>query len=252
MTDEENARLSEKMKDLYFEYTKIRPIIKKYHEKITKNELKQEELSSQNAEISRNINKFDKLSKEISNILKENYENQQHLEPFYSKLNSEYKNNNENYKKMIIEIERKCQSVGIEILDDTENKKNNFQRQDSMFESIQIGTGKLMDRKKLLEERDKELREAQIVAAQIKDVAQDMNKKVQQDNEAFDQIDDNVNQMETNVDSAVKNIQDIRNMQKTHGKRLCCICWMIIFVVFSLVAVIVGLFWDSIKKLINK
>ena len=73
MTDEENARLSEKMKYLYFEYTKIRPIIKKYHEKITKNELKQEELSSQNAEISRNINKFDKLSKEISNILKENY-----------------------------------------------------------------------------------------------------------------------------------------------------------------------------------
>ena len=147
---------------------------------------------------------------------------------------------------MIISIERKCQNLGINL--DEEEKNQNFKRNDTLTESIQIGTGKLMDRKKMLEERDQELRKAQEVAAQIKDVAIDMNQKVQKDNEAFDAIEENVDVMSGNIDSAVKDIKEIQESQKDRGKCICKISIFIILVVVVLGLIVFGLLYDKLFK----
>lgn len=238
------SNLTDKIQNLYLDYTKIKPIIKKTYDQVMKDDFSKE-YYSKNMEITRNLNKYDNLKKEIEKILNENKNNSK-LEPYYSKLNKEFKNNDENYKNMIISIERKCQNLGINL--DEEEKNQNFKRNDTLTESIQIGTGKLMDRKKMLEERDQELRKAQEVAAQIKDVAIDMNQKVQKDNEAFDAIEENVDVMSGNIDSAVKDIKEIQESQKDRGKCICKISIFIILVVVVLGLIVFGLLYDKLFK----
>ena len=238
------SNLTYKIQNLYLDYTKIKPIIKKTYDQVMKDDFSKE-YYSKNMEITRNLNKYDNLKKEIEKILNENKNNSK-LEPYYSKLNKEFKNNDENYKNMIISIERKCQNLGINL--DEEEKNQNFKRNDTLTESIQIGTGKLMDRKKMLEERDQELRKAQEVAAQIKDVAIDMNQKVQKDNEAFDAIEENVDVMSGNIDSAVKDIKEIQESQKDRGKCICKISIFIILVVVVLGLIVFGLLYDKLFK----
>ena len=238
------SNLTDKIQNLYLDYTKIKPIIKKTYDQVMKDDFSKE-YYSKNMEITRNLNKYDNLKKEIEKILNENKNNSK-LEPYYSKLNKEFKNNDENYKNMIISIERKCQNLGINL--DEEEKNQNFKRNDTLTESIQIGTGKLMDRKKMLEERDQELRKAQEVAAQIKDVAIDMNQKVQKDNEAFDAIEENVDVMSGNIDSAVKDIKEIQESQKDRGKCICKISIFIILVVVVLGLIVFGLIYDKLFK----
>lgn len=238
------SNLTDKIQNLYLDYTKIKPIIKKTYDQVMKDDFSKE-YYSKNMEITRNLNKYDNLKKEIEKILNENKNNSK-LEPYYSKLNKEFKNNDENYKNMIISIERKCQNLGINL--DEEEKNQNFKRNDTLTESIQIGTGKLMDRKKMLEERDQELRKAQEVAAQIKDVAIDMNQKVQKDNEAFDAIEENVDVMSGNIDSAVKDIREIQESQKDRGKCICKISIFIILVVVVLGLIVFGLLYDKLFK----
>lgn len=238
------SNLTDKIQNLYLDYTKIKPIIKKTYDQVMKDDFSKE-YYSKNMEITRNLNKYDNLKKEIEKILNENKNNSK-LEPYYSKLNKEFKSNDENYKNMIISIERKCQNLGINL--DEEEKNQNFKRNDTLTESIQIGTGKLMDRKKMLEERDQELRKAQEVAAQIKDVAIDMNQKVQKDNEAFDAIEENVDVMSGNIDSAVKDIKEIQESQKDRGKCICKISIFIILVVVVLGLIVFGLLYDKLFK----
>lgn len=238
------SNLTDKIQNLYLDYTKIKPIIKKTYDQVMKDDFSKE-YYSKNMEITRNLNKYDNLKKEIEKILNENKNNSK-LEPYYSKLNKEFKNNDENYKNMIISIETKCQNLGINL--DEEEKNQNFKRNDTLTESIQIGTGKLMDRKKMLEERDQELRKAQEVAAQIKDVAIDMNQKVQKDNEAFDAIEENVDVMSGNIDSAVKDIKEIQESQKDRGKCICKISIFIILVVVVLGLIVFGLLYDKLFK----
>ena len=238
------SNLTDKIQNLYLDYTKIKPIIKKTYDQVMKDDFSKE-YYSKNMEITRNLNKYDNLKKEIEKIINENKNNSK-LEPYYSKLNKEFKNNDENYKNMIISIERKCQNLGINL--DEEEKNQNFKRNDTLTESIQIGTGKLMDRKKMLEERDQELRKAQEVAAQIKDVAIDMNQKVQKDNEAFDAIEENVDVMSGNIDSAVKDIKEIQESQKDRGKCICKISIFIILVVVVLGLIVFALLYDKIFK----
>ena len=238
------SNLTDKIQNLYLDYTKIKPIIKKTYDQVMKDDFSKE-YYSKNMEITRNLNKYDNLKKEIEKILNVNKNNSK-LEPYYSKLNKEFKNNDENYKNMIISIERKCQNLGINL--DEEEKNQNFKRNDTLTESIQIGTGKLMDRKKMLEERDQELRKAQEVAAQIKDVAIDMNQKVQKDNEAFDAIEENVDVMSGNIDSAVKDIKEIQESQKDRGKCICKISIFIILVVVVLGLIVFGLLYDKLFK----
>ena len=238
------SNLTDKIQNLYLDYTKIKPIIKKTYDQVMKDDFSKE-YYSKNMEITRNLNKYDNLKKEIEKILNENKNNPK-LEPYYSKLNKEFKSNDENYKNMIISIERKCQNLGINL--DEEEKNQNFKRNDTLTESIQIGTGKLMDRKKMLEERDQELRKAQEVAAQIKDVAIDMNQKVQKDNEAFDAIEENVDVMSGNIDSAVKDIKEIQESQKDRGKCICKISIFIILVVVVLGLIVFGLLYDKLFK----
>ena len=238
------SNLTDKIQNLYLDYTKIKPIIKKTYDQVMKDDFSKE-YYSKNMEITRNLNKYDNLKKEIEKILNENRNNSK-LEPYYSKLSKEFKSNDENYKNMIISIERKCQNLGINL--DEEEKNQNFKRNDTLTESIQIGTGKLMDRKKMLEERDQELRKAQEVAAQIKDVAIDMNQKVQKDNEAFDAIEENVDVMSGNIDSAVKDIKEIQESQKDRGKCICKISIFIILVVVVLGLIVFGLLYDKLFK----
>ena len=238
------SNLTDKIQNLYLDYTKIKPIIKKTYDQVMKDDFSKE-YYSKNMEITRNLNKYDNLKKEIEKIINENKNNPK-LEPYYSKLNKEFKSNDENYKNMIISIERKCQNLGINL--DEEEKNQNFKRNDTLTESIQIGTGKLMDRKKMLEERDQELRKAQEVAAQIKDVAIDMNQKVQKDNEAFDAIEENVDVMSGNIDSAVKDIKEIQESQKDRGKCICKISVFIILVVVALGLIVFALLYDKIFK----
>ena len=238
------SNLTDKIQNLYLDYTKIKPIIKKTYDQVMKDDFSKE-YYSKNMEITRNLNKYDNLKKEIEKILNENKNNSK-LEPYYSKLSKEFKSNDENYKNMIISIERKCQNLGINL--DEEEKNQNFKRNDTLTESIQIGTGKLMDRKKMLEERDQELRKAQEVAAQIKDVAIDMNQKVQKDNEAFDAIEENVDVMSGNIDSAVKDIKEIQESQKDRGKCICKISIFIILVVVVLGLIVFGLLYDKLFK----
>ncbi len=240
----EVSNLTDKIQNLYLDYTKIKPIIKKTYDQVMKDDFSKE-YYSKNMEITRNLNKYDNLKKEIEKILNENRNNSK-LEPYYSKLSKEFKSNDENYKNMIISIERKCQNLGINL--DEEEKNQNFKRNDTLTESIQIGTGKLIDRKKMLEERDQELRKAQEVAAQIKDVAIDMNQKVQKDNEAFDAIEENVDVMTDNIDSAVKDIKEIQESQKDRGKCICKISVFIILVVVALGLIVYALIYDKIKK----
>ena len=210
-----------------------------------------EKLSKDNVEISKNINKYDNLTKEITELLTQ-YREKPNLEPFYSKLNIEYKNNTNKIEQMIISIQEKCQSIGINILDEEDIKNNNYQRKDTLLQSIQIGRGKLMDRKNMLDQREKDLKEAQVIATQIKDVAQNINQKVHQDQVAFDEIEENVNIIDENIDNAVKDLKDVQNMQGNRRKKMCILSIIVLIFVISFLCLMVGLYWENIKKIFTK
>ncbi len=210
-----------------------------------------EKLSKDNVEISKNINKYDNLTKEIKELLTK-YKGKPNLEPFYSKLDLEYKNNINKNEQMIISIQEKCQSIGIDILDEEDIKNNNYQRKDTLLQSIHIGRGKLMDRKNMLDQREKDLKEAQVIATQIKDVAQNINQKVHKDTEAFDVIEENVNILDKNVDNAVKDLKDVRDMQGNRRNKMCILSIIILIIVISFLCLLIGLYWENIKKIFNK
>ena len=240
------------MQDLYYEYTRLQQNIKKYYEKISINSYVNEQLSKDNYEISKNINKYDEISKEINDILTKNKE-KPNLEPFYSKLNLEYKNNKIQSEKMIITILEKIQSIGLDILNEEEIKNNNnFKRNDTLMKSIQIGKGELIDRKNMLEQRKKDLLEAQEIASHIKDVSKNINEKVNKDQEAFDAIEENVNILDNNTDGALNDLKEIQKMQKDRRKKLCIIWILIIVVVATFIIVIIALYWEKIRQIFKK
>ena len=240
------------MQDLYYEYTRLQQNIKKYYEKISINSYVNEQLSKDNYEISKNINKYDEISKEINDILTKNKE-KPNLEPFYSKLNLEYKNNKIQSEKMIITIQEKIQSIGLDILNEEEIKNNNnFKRNDTLMKSIQIGKGELIGRKNMLEQRKKDLLEAQEIASHIKDVSKNINEKVNKDQEAFDAIEENVNILDNNTDGALNNLKEIQKMQKDRRKKLCIIWILIVVVVVTFIIVIIALYWENIKQIFKK
>ena len=153
---------------------------------------------------------------------------------------------------MSIKIQEQFQSKGVNILDEEEIKKIDiYQRKDSLMQSVQIGKGKLIDRQKMLDQRDKDLKEAQIVAAEIKDAAVNINVNLQKQGEALEVVNDNVDDASNNIDKAFNDIKDIKGMQDNRGKKICYLWLLIIFVVLSLFGVLIALFWEKIKGIFS-
>ena len=75
------SNLTDKIQNLYLDYTKIKPIIKKTYDQVMKDDFSKE-YYSKNMEITRNLNKYDNLKKEIEKILNENKNNSK-LEQYY-------------------------------------------------------------------------------------------------------------------------------------------------------------------------
>ena len=229
------------------EYKIIKSSIKTYFDKISDEKF----IKGQEYQISKTLNRFDILSKEINQILIK-YKDNKNLGTYYSKLEQEFNNNKSQYEEMSIKIQEQFQSKGVNILDEEEIKKiDNYQRKDSLMQSVQIGKGKLIDRQKMLDQRDKDLKEAQIVAAEIKDAAVNINVNLQKQGEALEVVNDNADDASNNIDKAFNDIKDIKGMQVNRGKKICNLWLLIIFVVLSLFGVLIALFWEKIKGIFS-
>ena len=123
-----------------------------------------------------------------------------------------------------------------------------------MFDSItnQIQIKKLESNSEFLQKRGEDLKNIQQIASQVNSLAKDMNQNLHEQGEMITKIEDNMEEVDKNVEKGLDDIKQIAENQKGNKKKLCFICFAILFVVVVLLIVIFAIFFDKIKKLFSK
>ena len=146
-------------------------------------------------------------------------------------------------------ISRKIQDLEIKnrelnSLENESNSNSNLKYEDNIMDQIKVN--KLESNAYFLENRKKDLLNIQQIAAQVNHLTKEMNENVQKQGEMLDSIEENIQETDKNVEKGLKDIKEISENQKKNKKTICCIVWMILFVVFAICGVIFALFKDKI------
>ena len=184
---------------------------------VIKEDFDKQKYLEKNSNIRLNINNYTSLNTEIENILKK-YSTNKKISEVYKKLKTEFTNTKDECMKYITEVVQKCQNYGFDI-ENEEKEESTRQRQDSILKQ-KVLAGKLENNKNYLEQRNKELKESQVIASEIKEMAIQMNEQVKKDDENFDIIDKNVDDVEENIAKALSNLKQISKGQKKKRKEL--------------------------------
>lgn len=124
--------------------------------------------------------------------------------------------------------------------EDLDESSNTLDKETNQY-LTQIKIQKIQKNSEYLKDRRKNLEEIQIITAQIKDMTNTMKDKVQKDEEALKEIEDNVQNVHDNVESGLKDIKEINKNFKENKKKICCIIFMIIFVLAAVGGVLFAL-----------
>ena len=184
---------------------------------VIKEDFDKQKYLEKNSNIRLNINNYTSMNTEIENILKK-YSTNKKITEVYKKLKTEFTNTKDECMKYITEVVQKCQNYGFDI-ENEEKEQPTRQRQDSILKQ-KVLAGKLENNKNYLEQRNKELKESQVIASEIKEMAIQMNEQVKKDDENFDIIDKNVDDVEENIAKALSNLKQISKGQKKRRKEL--------------------------------
>lgn len=182
------------------------------------------------------------LLENISSI--NNIDLRQKAEKVINKIDHDLEELKKRISKKIQDLEIKNRELNE--LEEENNKNSNIKYEDNIMDQIKVN--KLESNSKFLENRKKDLLNIQQIAAQVNFLTKEMNENVQRQGELINTIEDNVEETDKNVDKGLNDIKEIAQNQKKNKKTICCIIWMIIFVVFTICAVIFALFYDKIFK----
>lgn len=207
---------------------------------VMREDFDKQKYAEKNSNIRLTINNYTSLKTEIENLLKK-YSSNKKASEVYKKLKTEFTNSKDECMKFITEIIQKCQNFGFDI-ESEEKEPQTRQRQDSILKQ-QVIVGKLEDNKKFLEQRNKELKEAQVISSEIKHMAIQMNEQVKKDDENFDIIDKNVDDVEENIAKALSNLKQISKNQKKHRKQLLYLFIAIFVVIIICILLLYFMIW---------
>ena len=205
------------------------------------------------------IDSYKKLDKEITNLKKNLEDNldkmdldiRQKAQNVLTKIEHDLNTLHQKMYTKIEDLEKKSKELNINNEEDYLNTKNsNIEMFDSITNQIQIK--KLESNSEFLQKRGEDLKNIQQIASQVNSLAKDMNQNLHEQGEMITKIEDNMEEVDKNVEKGLDDIKQIAENQKGNKKKLCFICFAILFVVVVLLIVIFAIFFDKIKKLFSK
>lgn len=102
------------------------------------------------------------------------------------------------------------------------------------FRESKIIVQDVMDQKTYLDLRTKELEDIKKVATQIKDLSSNMRVELEEQGKKVEQIDKNVDEVKINVIKAEFEIQEADKISKSDTKRITCLVFLILGLLFAL------------------
>ena len=205
------------------------------------------------------IDSYKKLDKEITNLKKNLEDNldkmdldiRQKAQNVLTKIEHDLNTLHQKMYTKIEDLEKKSKELNINNEEDYLNTKNsNIEMFDSITNQIQIK--KLESNSEFLQKRGEDLKNIQQIASQVNSLAKDMNQNLHEQGEMITKIEDNMEDVDKNVEKGLDDIKQIAENQKGNKKKLCFICFAILFVVVVLLIVIFAIFFDKIKKFFSK
>ena len=205
------------------------------------------------------IDSYKKLDKEITNLKKNLEDNldkmdldiRQKAQNVLTKIEHDLNTLHQKMYTKIEDLEKKSKELNINNEEDYLNTKNsNIEMFDSITNQIQIK--KLESNSEFLQKRGEDLKNIQQIASQVNSLAKDMNQNLHEQGEMITKIEDNMEEVDKNVEKGLDDIKQIAENQKGNKKKLCFICFAILFVVVVLLIVIFAIFFDKIKKFFSK
>ena len=185
----------------------------------------------------------EELSIDLKNIKNEDINDKnlkQKLISLEEKINQKLKD--EKLELMIIDLEEKLKLINDDNYEENDNSITNENESNKL--TTQLKLKNIQNNTEALKLRGEELNDIQIISAQIKDITSSMKIKVNEQDEAFKNLEEKVIEVDKNIDEGLKDIKEIKKGMKENNKKICCIIFLIIFIVGILCVIIYAIYSD--------
>ena len=185
----------------------------------------------------------EELSIDLKNIKNEDINDKnlkQKLISLEEKINQKLKD--EKLELMIIDLEEKLKLINDDNYEENDNSITNENESNKLTTQLKLKI--IHNNTEALKLRGEQLNDIQIITAQIKDLANNMKIKVNEQDEAFKNLEEKVIEVDKNIDEGFKDIKEIKKGMKENNKKICCIIFLIIFIVGILCVIIYAIYSD--------
>jgi methyl-accepting chemotaxis protein len=110
------------------------------------------------------------------------------------------------------------------------------------FRESRLVVQELVDNSEYLRKRQEELEDIKKISTQVKEITQVMASEVTNQAVGLKSIEDSVTQANLNVHKAEFEIEQAEKITRGGGKKICCLLWLIIFLVTSIIAIVLVIF----------
>ena len=185
----------------------------------------------------------EELSIDLKNIKNEDINDKnlkQKLISLEEKINQKLKD--KKLELMIIDLEEKLKLINDDNYEENDNSITNENESNKLTTQLKLKI--IHNNTEALKLRGEQLNDIQIITAQIKDLANNMKIKVNEQDEAFKNLEEKVIEVDKNIDEGFKDIKEIKKGMKENNKKICCIIFLIIFIVGILCVIIYAIYSD--------
>ena len=185
----------------------------------------------------------EELSIDLKNIKDEDINDKnlkQKLISLEEKINQKLKD--KKLELMIIDLEEKLKLINDDNYEENDNSITNENESNKLTTQLKLKI--IHNNTEALKLRGEQLNDIQIITAQIKDLANNMKIKVNEQDEAFKNLEEKVIEVDKNIDEGFKDIKEIKKGMKENNKKICCIIFLIIFIVGILCVIIYAIYSD--------
>ena len=185
----------------------------------------------------------EELSIDLKNIKNEDINDKnlkQKLISLEEKINQKLKD--KKLELMIIDLEEKLKLINDDNYEENDNSITNENESNKLTTQLKLKI--IHNNTEALKLRGEELNDIQIISAQIKDITSSMKIKVNEQDEAFKNLEEKVIEVDKNIDEGFKDIKEIKKGMKENNKKICCIIFLIIFIVGILCVIIYAIYSD--------
>lgn len=234
----ESLLSDEQFKQSYYNLKKVSDTVKKDYQKVSKDDYGAAEWKKEGKKITNNLNKFDKMLKELKRTLENSRDNlsEENVATVEDGLEKIDDSVVPMARKMRDKINQFQEDMELEDRDNQNEEGDGEQEQEQ--EQLQVD---LMQNKEYLDQRGKELKEIHKTAALIKDTTDKMAQDLSKQGEMLDDVEAKVIKAEENVEKAGKEINKANELSKGNTKRLCCIIIIVVVAVGVILAVVLSL-----------